>query len=738
MLVFAAACVARAQTSVLTYQYDNARTGANVREVVLTPSNVNAGSFGKLFAHPVDGVVYAQPLYLGNVTVPGRGTHNLVYVATEHDSVYAFDADNDAGQNGTPLWQVNFLSSGVTTMPAGDTGCNQIIPEMGISGTPVIDPTSGVLYVVATTKETTGGAVQYVHRLHALDVRTGAEQPGSPIVIQATVSGTGEGGSTVVFRAKSYKQRPGLLLLNGVVYAAFSSHCDIGAYHGWLMGYDAATLRQVSVYNNTPNGNEGSFWNGGAGPAADAAGNIYIVSANGSFDAANGGSDLGESYIKLGATASGLSVLDYFTPFNVVALNNTDADTGSAGVTLLGDEAGSAAHPHLMAGAGKEGRIYLLDRDHPGKWQAGSDSQIVQSLPGALGGLFGNPAYFNQTLYFCGSGNPLQAFPVANAQMAAAPSSSSPEPYGYPGCLPSLSANGTNGGVAWTLQPTGVLTAYDASNLRNELYSSNQNGVRDGLGDVVKFTGPIAANGKVYAPTANALVVYGLLPQGNVALSIANAADGVPNGLAPGGLATIYGNGLATGTATASSFPIPLSLADAAVTVNGAGAPILFASPAQINFQVPFETSAGAATIALSVKGSVVGSITAPIFAVAPGIFLQSGGNAAVVNQDGSVNGAAQPAPAGSIIAVYTTGLGSASPGVTSGAAAPSTPLSMTSSVTASIGGMPAPVNFAGLAPGFAGLYQVNIQIPPLVTGQADVKISAPDAASNAAPIYIQ
>src|SRR5579884_894691 len=295
-----------AQTAVLTYQYDNTRAGANTREAVLTPANVNPASFGKLFAHVVDGEVYAQPLYLPNVTVPGRGAHNVVYIATEHDSVYAFDADNAAGSNASPLWSVSFLGPGVTTMPATDTSCGQITPEIGITGTPVIDGASGTIYLVATTKETAGGSVIYVHRLHALDVSTGAEKPGSPVVIQATYPGTGDGGSTVAFNAKNHKQRPGLLLLNGVVYVAFSSHCDIGTYHGWLMGYDGATLRQVAIYNDTPNGNEGSFWNGGAAPAVDSDGNIYIVSANGTFDYETQGPDLGESYIKMSA-AGGLS-----------------------------------------------------------------------------------------------------------------------------------------------------------------------------------------------------------------------------------------------------------------------------------------------------------------------------------------------------------------------------------------------------------------------------------------------
>jgi uncharacterized protein (TIGR03437 family) len=725
-----------AQVSVPTYQYDNTRAGANTREAVLTPRNVNAASFGKLFKYPVDGMVYAQPLYVPNVSIPGRGTHNVLYVATEHDSIYAFDADTNAGQNSSPLWQVNFLGPGVTTMPAADTGCNQIIPEMGITGTPVIDEAAGTIYAVATTKETGSGSAQYAHRLHALDLRTGAERPNSPVSIQATYPGTGEGGNTLVFNARGYKQRPGLLLLNGVVYAGFSSHCDAGIYHGWLMGYDAATLSQAAVYNSTPDGNEGSFWAGGAAPAADASGNIYVVSANGTFDAAGRGRDVGESYIKL-STAGGLSVLDYFTPFNYAALNDRDIDTGSAGVALLGDEAGSAAHPHLMAGAGKEGRIYLLDRDNPGKWHAGDDSQTVQSLPGAIGGLFGNPAYFNNALYFCGSGDALKLFPVTNAQMPATPASTSPEAYGFPGCLPSISASGTQNGIVWALQPAGVLAAYDASNLKNELYTSEQNSSRDRLGTAVKFSAPAVANGKVYAGTATEVAVYGLLPQGSAGLAIASAASGTPNYIAPGGIASIYGSGLASATSTATTFPLPLNLGGASVTVNGTAAPIFYASPSQVNFQVPFETVAGAANVAVSVGGSVVGSVTIPVFASAPGIFLEPQGNAAAVNQDGAVNSADQAAAAGSVIAAYVTGLGSVSSQVASGSAGPASPLATVGGVTASIGGVPATVTFAGLAPGFAGLYQVNIQVPQLAGGQYELRISVAGTASNTALISV-
>ena len=512
LVVFSLTVPMCAQVSVLTYQYNNTRAGANLSEAILNKANVNAAVFGKLFSWPVDGAIYGQPLYVANVTVPGQGIHNVVYVATEHDSVYAFDADSSAGANAGPIWQTSFLNaaSGVSSVPAADTGCEQIAPEIGITSTPVIDLSSGTIFVVAMTKESTGGKASYVQRLHALDITTGLEKPGSPVVIQATYPGTGEGGTTLTFNPKNYKQRPGLLLLNGTVYTGWSSHCDIGAYHGWLIAYNAQTLSQVAVYNNTPNGNMGSFWAGGAAPAVDANGNIYVVSGNGTFDAANSGLDLGESYIRL-TTASGLSVADYFTPFNYSSLDAGDVDTGSAGVVLIGDEAGSAAHPHLMAGAGKEGRIYLLDRDNPGRLQTGSDSQIVQSIPGAIGGLFGNPAYFNQTLYFCGSGDSLKAFPISNGQMSSIPASQSSESFAFPGCVPTISANGTSNGIVWIQDPAGVLRAYDASNLAHELYNSNQNAGRDALGTAVKFSVPTVANGKVYSGTDNSLVVYGSL-----------------------------------------------------------------------------------------------------------------------------------------------------------------------------------------------------------------------------------
>jgi uncharacterized protein (TIGR03437 family) len=738
IFLFGVTALVRAQVNVLTYQYDVSRAGANLSESTLTRANVNTQDFGRLFTHSVDGVIYGQPLYVANVAIPGKGNHNVVFVATEHDSVYAFDADSGSGANSVPLWQVSFLNeaNGVGTVPSSDTGCGQIEPEIGITSTPVIDTASGSIFVVAMTKEISGGTVSYAHRLHALNIATGAEKAGSPVVIQASVSGTGEGGSTVTFHAKNYKQRPGLLLLNGTVYTAWSSHCDIGTYHGWLIGYDAQSLKQVAVYNESPNGNEGSFWAGGAAPAADAGGNIYVVSANGTFDPPGTGPNLGESYIKL-SSAGGLAVVDSFTPFNYSGLNAGDLDTGSAGVALLGDEAGSTAHPHLMAGAGKEGRIYLLDRDNMGKLHSGSDSQIVQSIPGAIGGLFGNPAYFDHTLYFCGASDKLKAYPISNAQMTSTPASQSTVRFQYPGCVPSISASRASNGIVWALDPAGVLRAFDASNVANELYDSNQNAARDALGAAVKFSVPAVVNGKVYAGTQNSLVVYGLL-SGGVALAASNAASGNASAVAPGSLVSIYGSGFATSAAGASSFPLPPTLGGASVAINGVTAPILFASPTQLNVQIPFSTAAGTATIGVSVGGASIGTTSIPIQTSAPGLFLLPQGFAAVLNQDGVINSQSAPATAGSVIAAFLTGLGAVSPPVATGAAASGSHLSLvTADVTALIGNTPAQVQFAGLAPGFAGLYQVNVQVPQLTSGQYPLQIVAGGAASNAATIAV-
>jgi hypothetical protein len=503
----------QAQVLVTTYRYDGARSGQNLRESVLTHANVNAAEFGKLFSLPVDGQVYAQPLYLPSLTISGK-IHNVVFVATEHDSVYAFDADSGTGSYGSPLWWVSLIGTGETTAGVADVlNCNSISPEVGITGTPVIDPSTNTLYVVAVSARNT----RLIHRLHALDVTTGAERPGSPVIITASVPGSGDGffstSPTVEFGPDFHKNRAGLLLLNGVVYTSWGSYCDSLSYHGWIIAYDAKDLRQVAAFNTTPNANQGSFWMGGGAPAADADGNIYAVSANGQFDADANGLDFGDSLLKL--SSYGLTLLDYFTPFNQRELDRNDIDLGSSTAVLLPDLAGSSAHRHLLVSAGKEGRIYLVDRDRMGRFQASGDGQIVQSLNGAIGALFGGPAYFNNTLYFAAAFDTLKAFSISEAHISTSPSSESSQIFGYAGAVPVVSASRSSNGIVWAVEGSfgGMLHAYNASNLAIELYNSQMEGSRDALGSFLPFSVPTVAHGKVYVGTANAVVVYGLLNQ---------------------------------------------------------------------------------------------------------------------------------------------------------------------------------------------------------------------------------
>jgi hypothetical protein len=514
-LVLSLAVVSRAQVSITTQRNDVSRSGQNLEERILTHANVNTAQFGKILTRPVDGNVYAQPLYLPSVLIPGKGRHNVVFVATEHDSVYAFDADSGNGTNNPPLWQVSLINAaaGETVPSAADVmNCNSIMPEVGITGTPVIDPSTQTLYVAAMTKQN----YLMFQRLHALDIRTGAERPGSPVLITATVPGTGTGlfpAPAVTFDAYTHKNRAGLLLLNGAVYTAWTSHCDSSLYHGWMIAYDATDLHQVAAFATTPNSSQASFWMGGTAPAADAEGNIYAISGNGTFDADANGVDFGDSFIKL--SSPGLGVIDYFTPFNQLYLNRADIDLGSSGAVLLPDLAGSAAHRHLLVSAGKEGRIYLLDRDQMGHFKPESDSQIVQSIEGAIGAEYGAPAYFNNTLYFSAVNDALKAFSIAGAHIGTSPLSQSLQVFGYPGAVPVVTANGSSNGIVWVVESGfgGTLHAYDASNLAHELYNSQMDSPRDALGSFVRFSVPTVAEGRVYVGTGNSLTVYGLLNQ---------------------------------------------------------------------------------------------------------------------------------------------------------------------------------------------------------------------------------
>jgi hypothetical protein len=521
--------VVGAQVAVLTYHNDNARTGQNLNETVLTTGNVSPATFGRLFSYPVDGYVYAQPLYMPNVSIPGQGSHNTVFVATEHDSVYAFDAD-DASVG--LLWQVSFIdpANGVTTVPPEDVQSDNIVPEIGITGTPVIDDGSGTLYVVATTKEGADGSPHYVQRLHALDIGTGAEKLGGPIVIGDTIfdgnatyvsgptvpgTGDGSGGGQVFFDALRQNQRPGLLLLNGVVYISWASHGDASPYHGWLVGYDAQTLAQVAVFNTTPNGGLGGVWMSGGGLAADSDGAIYLSTGNGTFDVTGSQAPAyGDSVLRL-STGTGVTVGDFFTPWNQDALAAADRDLGSGGVLLLPDQPG--ASPHLLVTAGKDGTIYLISRDDLGGYQrcGASCDDVVQVLAGPpIGNCYCTPAYFNNQVYYQGANDVLKAFPLSNGLLSPSPLSESSASVGFPGSTPSISANGSNSGIVWTLQTDGgaaILHAYDALDLSRELYSSDQVPA-DQLDGAVKFTVPTVANGRVYVGTQGSLTVFGLLP----------------------------------------------------------------------------------------------------------------------------------------------------------------------------------------------------------------------------------
>ncbi len=510
-LVIAATSL-QAQPNVWTYHYDNMRLGANTNETILAPVNVNTNTFGKLFSCPVDGYIYAEPLYVASVAITNQGVHNVVFVATEHDSVYAFDADSNA----PALWHRNFLATNETTLNSNDVHTTDIVPEIGITGTPVIDVAAGTLYVVAKTKITSGGTSNYFQRLYALDITSGNDQPNSPANIQFSVPGTGDGtdGTYVPFNPRTENQRPGLLLLNGAVYIGWAGHGDKPPYHGIVAGYDATTLQLLRVFNATPNGSDGGFWQAGGPPAADTNGNLYIITGNGTFDTNTGG--YGDSFIKLTPNGTNLSVASFFTPFNQLSLSTNDTDLGSSCAVLLPDEVGSASHPHLVTGVGKGKTFYLMDRDNMGGYATGSDTNIVQFLTNAVGVCLDNPAYFNHRLYHRTYNDFPKAFLISNGLFILPPVTVGTNKSGFPGSPPTISANGTNNAIMWAIdaaayptQGAAILRAYDANNLATELYNSSLAGARDVPGGSVKFTVPTVINGKVYVGTETALAVYG-------------------------------------------------------------------------------------------------------------------------------------------------------------------------------------------------------------------------------------
>jgi len=503
-----------AGTDVVTYKYDVMRTGQNLTESALTPSNVTSATFGKLRDFTVDGLVDAQPLYLSKLTVAG-GTHNVVFVATEHDSVYAFDADT-----GTTLWQVSLIRAGETS--SDDRGCSQVTPEIGITSTPVIDRNvgaHGTIYVVAMTKDASSN---YHQRLHALDITTGHEMAASPTEIAAAYGAT-------AFAPGQYKERAALLLSNGTIYTTWASHCDYGPYGGWIIALNESTLAITGILNvamdasGSGYASQGpSIWMSGGGPAVDSAGNVYVLTANGRFETslnAGGfpsGGDYGNSFVKISSSGGTLEVADYFTMSGEIAESGSDTDLGSGGVMLLPDLTdASGTVRHLAVGAGKDGNLYVVNRDNMGKFTSVGNN-IWQELDAVLGaGVYATPAYFNSSIYYGPQGDSLKAFSVTDALLSSAPTSQTSTQFTYPGTFPVVSANGTANAIVWAYENTSpaVLHAYAATNLATELYNSNQasNG-RDHFGAGNKYIAPVVADGKVFVATTNSVAVFGLMP----------------------------------------------------------------------------------------------------------------------------------------------------------------------------------------------------------------------------------
>ena len=503
-------------TGVYTHHNDNARTGQNLQEYGLTPSTVNSASFGQLFSCPVDGNIYAQPLWVANLNFSGT-TRNVVFIATEHDSVYAFDADSSSC---VQLWKTNFLSIGVTTLtPADVASNNDIYPEIGITSTPIIDPATNTLYVVPKTRETVGtvngqacstSTPCYVHRLHALNLFTGAEKFGGPVAITAAN-----------FNSQKHLQRPALLLANNTLYLAFGSHGDQCPYQGWVMGYNPSTLAQIftKALSNPTSCNQGAIWLSGGGPSADANGNVYVVTANGLYD---GNLNFGDTVAKLSPTGA---LLDWFTPFNQATLAANDVDLGSSAVLILPDSVGSTAHPHLAVTMGKTAVVYLLDQANLGKFNPSVSNDVQEVIPVPPmnttmddGGNYVGPAYWNGNIYVTGQNYPLSQFQISTGVISTPQTATSSNTFPPRGGAPVVSANGATAGVVWINDYTGfqnntaaILYAYDATNVGTLLYSSPANG-SGAAGNGVKFTVPTVANSKVYVGGQLSFTVFGLLP----------------------------------------------------------------------------------------------------------------------------------------------------------------------------------------------------------------------------------
>jgi uncharacterized protein (TIGR03437 family) len=728
-------CTLMAQINVPTANYDNNRTNSNPNETLLTPSTVAVGSFGKLGSFPVDGQIYAQPLYISGVQIPGGGAKNVVYVVTMNNSVYAIDGD--APGTSVPLWQVN-LGPPVTTALLPEFG--DINPSVGILSTPVIDAAAQVIYVVAETFES--GAP--VFRLHGLSLATGQETPSGPVVIAAAVAGSGSAAvnGVVSFDPLWHLQRPGLALANGNVYVAFGSHSDSGPYHGWVISYNESNLQQqVAVFNTTPNGDAGGIWQAGRAPAIDSAGNIYVASGNGDFD---GNTNLSGAVIKLsGAT---LSVIDWYTPAEWQYLDDNDLDVGSTGGVLV---PGS----NLVVAGDKGGHLINLNSGAMGG---------IESTPGA-NEFAGSPAgIFQLSLWQSAQGpllyehdwhGPLKAYPVGTAGITQTPVSEGTWTGDslYQGMA--ISSNGGTGGIVWEV--TGdhslpgvpaTLRAWNASDVTQQLWSSDIEPA-DVLGAFAKFAVPLVANGRVYVPTfSNEMAIYGLTNAGGLTevtpqVSAAmNGASLLADSVSPGEVLTILGTNLGPVTpadlAMDANGNVASVLSGTQVFFDGIAAPLLYTSSSQISAVVPYGVAAATTQMVVEYERLQSAPVSLPVVAATPALFSFSGlgnGQAAILNGDGSVNSSINPAAAGSVIALYVTGLGQTDPASQDGRVASTIFPTPVAPISVLIGGQPAQVLYAAAAPeAVAGIFQINVQIPPNAAGGPNVTVlvQAGDAVS--------
>jgi hypothetical protein len=532
LTVLLTAAAAKGGVNVVTYHNDNSRTGDNLNETNLTPANVNVNTFGKLFTYAVDGDVYAQPLYVPSLSMGRLGVRDAVFVATEHNSVYAFDAETDAGASGGLLWQVNFGPSvAVPSKEFGNRygGFTELKPEVGITGTPVIDLASETLYVDACTYEGT----KYIHRIHALNIATGAERAFSPVVVNAVIPGDGVGGSNgmVVFDTEQQLQRSALTLVAGVLYVAYTGYADSNPYHGWILGFEAANLRPSAghIFNTTPNSTIGDFgtnagesgiWMTGSGPAVDASDNLYFSTGNGCFNAVNGfgGTEYGDTFLKL-STVHGMSVADYFTPYNQGFLGSNDLDIGSGGILLVPKQPGPV--PYVMMGGGKPGVLYVINQEQftagDNHYNTDSDSDAVLQTIALNGDIYSTPAYFNGMVYVTPANDVTAAFSISNGLLSLPASSVGSRTFPFPGATASVSANGKNDGIVWMIERAtpATLVADDANDIASELYNSQQAGTRDQLPAGTKFAVPTIADGRVFVGGHLGLSVFGLLPPTN-------------------------------------------------------------------------------------------------------------------------------------------------------------------------------------------------------------------------------